>query len=944
MRTLSIIAALSAVTGLAPGATEAPVVDWLARPDREAAWVAGAVAGADGTVSFAALTRDSNPATYVATVSTDGKTLTCAATIPDLTVSAVAKGPAGSLFIGGVASGPEFPVSPGTRPRSEADNPPALLLQTDGCGQVRHATYLPKGSGRVALVAAALEGTAYVVSMEAGRSKATRVDPASGRVLASAEWDGDPGAATVDGNGRLLVTGRREPNRAYVKRFSAQLAPESDFVISDTVAAQGTALATDPEGFIWVGVERILSSSYSNFPYLNLRQYHSTIGGLAKLGQDGTVVFLHWLYPAGPSHYQGARNPVSIHAGPDGRMWLAMSGDFLVPEGLPEVYAGTEGLQLSSYHAATGEPAGGTTLVPRWRPAVAIDQGGRVTLAGVNFSLPATPGSLGEGESRGNLAVLAMDLSRNEAPKLSMDRARIELELPRSSGRPLERTVKIGAGPEQPLRYVAKLLGVWEPGPFVQPPPPNGFEIELGSDALPTTVTVRGAPGFGVRNGSDLLVVLAPGAQGVLVAPVGARDVEYFAVGSVIVLPGTTNSLVRRSLTVNIQKTGRGGPTPEAAPFEVSSTTAWLRLEQTRGTSPAELAVTIDARGLSPGDHGGQLEIRTAVATFTSRIMLRIEPRPLVPAFERDIVVPAGPLAIPFEVTSSGGPIQFTAISDFPGLQVTPSSGQTPQAMRLVFDATGQPPGQRSSLRIALRRQNSTVLMAANVVFAPPSVVGPDQAPGVAAPGSIIEYSAGSARCATESATELPWPASLGGCTLRINGRALPLKRVTLVDKQVFPWLGIYAYLERTRLVAQIPYDEAVGDAQLELEGNDGRKTALRLRIEETAPAFVDFNDPNPVPEVQAGDRLALRLTGCGRLTGTAVAGQLIPEGLRPAARIEVFVGGRPARVVSMEPSRTEPGEMEVTVEVPALAPDSYEVGYRLGWEPVREARRVRLK
>ncbi len=78
-----------------------------------------------------------------------------------------------------------------------------------------------------------------------------------------------------------------------------------------------------------------------------------------------------------------------------------------------------------------------------------------------------------------------------------------------------------------------------------------------------------------------------------------------------------------------------------------------------------------------------------------------------------------------------------------------------------------------------------------------------------------------------------------------------------------------------------------------------------------------------------------VRLQGYGATDIPAPWGN-VPDGpIHPLARIEAYVGGRTARVISAELSRTEVGVCEVQIEVPSIAPDYYPMNIRVDGEDI---------
>lgn len=963
MKILSPIFTVAVLTGFHCAAeTTYPVLAWSARVGPELKWLSGTAVGSDGAVTFVGRTAAiRNTDIYVGTVSADGTSLVCSASIGgafDDYPLAMAMGPDSSIFVAGFTGAADFPITPEalqTRPA------PSVLLRTDTCGRVRWATYLPPDL-TAAAVAAAPDGSVYVVMRRLDGSGAPGrilwIDGGGRRVLASLDWNGGlPGAAVVDSTGRLLVTGARSTQvsvtQSFVTRFTADLKREFDTLVGDGGQTIGTALAVDPDGSIWLGAaatppgERLANQRFtenSSLPY-----YDHTAATLSKLSAEGSLLFHRYVEVPAVSVAGGYRRPTAVGIGPDGRVWLALAGSTGFPQTLPEQNRiPVNGTYLRSFDRTSGAPTGGDTMVPGMRswqdpPAVAFGPSGRVATAALNSFLPPTAGSAGAGDERGPVSVVTFELNWNDAPRLDAQRELLQLDqlfLP-SNTVTADRLVEVSA--DQPLAFVADVV---PDGGRALPPgntPLTQFVTGDRQGTLPATLRVRHEPE--TRDGDGVLTVLAPGAQGVLAIPVRRRTGFTQARGFVSVdLPAPSNTSVRSRLPVSFIAFSDVGQIQLKLPFRASTSTRWLRLDQVAGITPAELAITIDPRGLATGTYNGEVRLEAEEVSGTANVTLVVGPLLRVSGLGNDIPVPlnaAAPFQHEFTVTSSSTPISFRVESNSPRLSFTPPAGVTPSTIGVTFDTTGLGPGSSLLPLVYLNFSGGTAGYAVAVRY----ILGGQTVIPIAdrllfsqaAPGSLMTYNAGTSKCEAVPAVSVPWPETLGGCTLRLAGQALPISTIL---RSIVPF-GANARSETFQVTFQIPYDAPLGDTVVELEDREGRKTALGLRIMEMLPQYLGVPGLTglftPVT-TSPGEQLTLLFSGLGQLNGPARAGELTPEGVVPLKEIEFFVGGRPARVLGVAPSRTEVGVFEIQIETPRIAADSHSLSYRIADGPIQSA------
>jgi len=204
----------------------------------------------------------------------------------------------------------------------------------------------------------------------------------------------------------------------------------------------------------------------------------------------------------------------------------------------------------------------------------------------------------------------------------------------------------------------------------------------------------------------------------------------------------------------------------------------------------------------------------------------------------------------------------------------------------------------------------------------------PDSLVQEAAAGSLIWFSAGTSRCEPAEAQANPWPVKLGSCTLRVNGRPMPLGSISISPVA----LSNIVFEPIYRVVAQLPYDLDRSTATVEIEDKNGRTNALSLTIKPVVPVLASPIGSGPViPYVRKpGEEVVVRLTGLGVTSTPAPWGDVAESSMQVVAPVEAFVGGRTARILGAELSRTEVGVFEVRFEVPSIASDLHILNLRV--------------
>jgi uncharacterized protein (TIGR03437 family) len=208
---------------------------------------------------------------------------------------------------------------------------------------------------------------------------------------------------------------------------------------------------------------------------------------------------------------------------------------------------------------------------------------------------------------------------------------------------------------------------------------------------------------------------------------------------------------------------------------------------------------------------------------------------------------------------------------------------QNPAGAALTFDPTGQPVGTCSAtLTFATNAANTlapvpvTMQVVAkgqplinyqgvtdNVTFAPGSAVSPGDI--VVVKGEQFSFASTSNGVAVTS--QVPWPTSLGGVGVTVNGEAAPL---------YYTFYGQIAF--------EMPMDIPLGTALVKVTSNGVASNPASVPVVARAPAIdviTDYNNNGSVPSAAApahiGDTLILWSFGLGPTSPAAVTGQPPP-------------------------------------------------------------------
>lgn len=480
-----------------------------------------------------------------------------------------------------------------------------------------------------------------------------------------------------------------------------------------------------------------------------------------------------------------------------------------------------------------------------------------------------------------------------------------------------------------PSSSTISLTSTGDPIRFRVTPPGDGSLVSVSpvEGVTPAQITLTTAA---TTSGTTLPVfILETGAaEAMTVIPVFSAAVNpfyNFSPPSIFasVIPGQT---ITATVTISAFASVPGPIQPLQVPFQFSRETPipGLTLSASKGVTPATISLTFNPTGLTAGTYFERWVSRQ----WSYQVVLAVPtPGPSQPAFtgtpgQLNFSFPsaAGAQTQTVHVTTTdGSPQNFTVATTPTYLSIMPESGTTPADLTITVDAskiTGSGRHDYVILMNASLLQNICDIVT-NVGYA---LTGPrpySSASGSdVTPGSLVILNATNL-AVTAKATGAPWPTTLGGVMVTVNGVAIPLSSISSGSIQ-----------------AQMPYGIAPGTATALLQRQDGTvlaSSSFRIVANPTPSIPVggsglalkaDGSRVTPANPVMAGDVVLVEFTAQGPLAQPLAAGTLPAPGVSIAAASPVTaeVGGLTAQVISAQASSTDVGQFEVRLRVPDLA------------------------
>jgi uncharacterized protein (TIGR03437 family) len=963
-RSLSVIASIFSLT--MPAFAQKPILAWSARTGPDLQFISGTAVDRDGSIFVAARTANStdpfnptfrNSDIFVTKLSADGTTASCSMQFGgslDDKPRAMALLPDGTVVVAGLTDSPDFPRVPNVA-ASGSDQARTFLARVDPCqGKILLSTYL---RGQPFSLAVSPDGTVYAGVLPVGGGDAGSLEriSATGSFLGTVPVRGIPYAVATDAAGSVYASGLGVPvvsnNVSTWKGFATKWSGDLNTIVYDTDIGEGsislgTALITGADGTLYVaGMGTPPGANVVNFGYSESSgqpSFNASAAILFAVRTDGSVAFTQYAALVTPSVFYSQQRSVGVGLGPDGRIWMAITGPLNYPLNLDG--SSVNGTQLKAFDLS-GTPAGGDTLVGGLQtygsPAAAFGPSGRISEAAFNRYLPTTAGSA-TSSAAAAISVVAFDLAgAAAAPLLAADRDILDIDDVRLQDSPYSRrdskSINVFLSDGSSAAFTS---GIVFGASYGVPPglPAVPFIGSTGNQTLPGSISVSPTadPDPFTFSLPTALVILAPGAQGALTIPVRLRARNFSLAlrqldSYVFPLISSQSATFRLAISVDETSSYVDG-TGLNLPFRLTSQSQRVTYDISEGTTPAQFNAIIDPTGLNPGTYSAQLsiDIGGSVQTRTISWVIVASIRLIVPGNSLDgrinplwRVPSSKPSTQTITLDSVGSPTSFTVESQSSFLNVSPTEGQTPQDLTLTFKPAGIPANQtvQATFRITIPGQVRIVTIDYYVVSSPfliPDGVLRDQAPG-----GLFTCFASTSRCDAVDTQPAPWPRTLGSCTIRVNGSPVPISSITSATSLGFE----PEYL----IAAQMPYDIPLGDVTLEIEDKNGSHSSLPVTVKATLPVWIGKTRFVLSPLRKPYDPVTVNFTGLGETDVPAPLGDIAASVIQPLVSVEAFVGGRSTRVLSAQVSSTAVGVFDITLEVPPLAPDLYNMILKIG-------------
>jgi uncharacterized protein (TIGR03437 family) len=896
---------------------------------------------------------------FVAKLAPDGKGLLYSVVIGRMQADprAAAVDASGNFYVTGTASG-DFPAIPGAFSTEGC----GFALKIDPAGELVYAARLSRTAGFCEPEAIAVDavGSAYVAGYSSVPIETTpgayrregfgpfalKFNPQGSAIYATylpgtAEYAAaHPKAIALDAAGNAYIAGRadRRGFPATITSLSSSDNGDDVFVLKLNAAASAVewsvlfggrgadsaaAVALDSEGYVYVsGEAHATTDANAEQPFPTTegtadRQFRLPAGFLTKLQPGGHAFAFSTFLPH-------ATKGLCVGMDAAGKAVVVASGG--LPEWDNRREFGSRVMQFDS-----GGALRSTALVSLSGSSHCGVAGDRVAVGG---GAPRTPNTAHLGASgRTDASAGLWTLNVLDAPVLDVHAGLIRFDGGvGANGRPEAQTRQIpieAGGMAVPYRAMS-LQGtpvLAEPFEGVTPAP---LELKANPGGYTGSLAIAAA---GVANGLVHLPVAVSSRWPFLeIAPVPPAQVE-----SAVSPPAA--AVLR--LTSRIWNAfGREIDAP--SPFEIvrRSPAAWLSVEPESGMAPVDVKLTMNPSGLNAGLYSTLLDVRYTdynrfppqTATRTVPVQFRIGPTPPAAA-----LLVTTPRELQFRLTrpdeaqtrtirleSTGEPLPFQLGVLPPEVTASVSSGTTPADVAITVKG-GRIPGRTYTplpIRAAARDFTTSLI----VDYVPAGYLASLEAGtfsggfGPAAPGALL-----SVRLPPE--IEPPSSFVLGGATL--------------------PVIAVNPFA----VVLQVPFETEQGSYDLfALDGAGARVGSGLVTVASAAPtiyasrattaAGAIADDENPV---SPGDPIRVRITGQGAVTPPLAAGELpSPDtAVRPVLPVTAKIGGKPAKVISAEMSRSGIGVLDIWIETPTLYPGDHlvevAVGYRItGGVPLR--------
>ncbi|HEX4228079.1 MAG TPA: SBBP repeat-containing protein [Bryobacteraceae bacterium] len=476
---------------------------------------------------------------------------------------------------------------------------------------------------------------------------------------------------------------------------------------------------------------------------------------------------------------------------------------------------------------------------------------------------------------------------------------------------------------------------------------PSTISVSQTDGTTPAQVAVTYTPTQ--QSTADPLLIITPGAKEsykLLAVANGGGNANWSVPSAVQIQADPTTGLGTATLNASFALNTEFGSAQNNVPFFVQpvgngSFPSWLQVSPTSGTTPMTITLTGNASGLS-GAQSTQIQLAAGPATTTINVYLVPNSAPAnltVTPLSLEFNFPAGATATESQqiiVGSTGVPLLFAFGTPPTGITYTPDSGTTPTTVTVTADPTQLPSGSSNQFgTLSVPGTGTTAVFSLGTEIGSTSIavsqIFDSNPPNISVGALVNILGAFDTNGQTFTAVDFPWPTTLGGYQVTINGVPLPLASVSSGS-----------------IETQMPFDLAPG--QVDVAVTDPNGNVLTAMVPVVASKLTAISNPaaaykldgsvvSPDNPVAPGDMVVLEFTGQGKIFPPVAPGSIPVPGERAhlGEQISATIGGMPASVQSTAMSATMPGVLVVEVQVPNLHTDDYyaQVTLGIGTSPV---------
>jgi uncharacterized protein (TIGR03437 family) len=300
-------------------------------------------------------------------------------------------------------------------------------------------------------------------------------------------------------------------------------------------------------------------------------------------------------------------------------------------------------------------------------------------------------------------------------------------------------------------------------------------------------------------------------------------------------------------------------------------------------------------------------------------------------------VAGTAPAAQPIHIFSSSDTVQFIVSSDSPWLAADRQAGSTTATISIGANAAGMAPGSYAGSILVTSGDSTTsaTIGVKLIVNGPlPSVTSANVGnaasfqPAALAPGSLFSIIAPSLGSDTASPATSPWPTSIEGISVSINGIPAPL-----------------VYAGPNQINGQVPFEVPVGPVTWVVQSNGVSTSPVTVSITAAAPGIflldgrraAALNQDSSVNRsdnpAAVGSVVAVYWTGQGLVNNPIATGAAAPAMFlnTTVAPTTATIGGQSATVLYSGLAPGFVGLAQANLQVPDLDPGDYPVVLTVG-------------